>query len=202
MRLFELIASRKLHDRVIFRGLKISVENRKGSVRSGTDADGKDWSMFYTIPYGYIRGTMGVDGDHVDCFVGPNQDAENVYVIHTKNPKTGRYDEDKCMLGFKTAQDAKYAFLRHYTSSKFFGSMDTIPFEDFRRKALGTKDAPSKIVASVGISVGDQVIVDGIKYRMVVKKIKGRMLWLEAKGPFNTYDSHTIMRPITAVQKI
>ena len=48
-------------------GMDISIENKKGSVRSGTDKDGHDWSIKMNFDYGYIRGTVGKDKDHVDC---------------------------------------------------------------------------------------------------------------------------------------
>ena len=41
----------------------ITIENPKGSERSGTDANGKKWSVKMNNTYGYIRGTEGVDGD-------------------------------------------------------------------------------------------------------------------------------------------
>ena len=38
-------------------GYDISIENPRGSVRSGTDADGKKWSVTMNNTYGYIKGT-------------------------------------------------------------------------------------------------------------------------------------------------
>jgi hypothetical protein len=61
-------------------------------------------------PYGYIRRTEGADEEHIDCFVGPVEDAENVYVVHIKDPKTDKYDEDKVMLGFNSKEEAEKAF--------------------------------------------------------------------------------------------
>ena len=49
-------------------GFDITIENPKGSERSGTDATGKKWSHARNNTYGYIRGTEGVDGDHIDVF--------------------------------------------------------------------------------------------------------------------------------------
>ena len=143
----ELFANYKLDGRTTFQGLPISIENDRGSTRSGVDSDGKPWSVTMTYPYGYIRRTEGVDGDHVDCFIGPNKEAPNVYVIHTVDPKTGKYDEDKVCLGFSNAQDAKQAFLENYSSPKFFGSLETLPFAEFKKKVLDTKDHPGKITA-------------------------------------------------------
>lgn len=145
--LLEVLANRKLHGRLKFRGLDISIENRKGSIRSGIDKNGKPWSVKMTYDYGYIRRSQGVDGDHVDCFVGPDLDAKFVYVIHRQDPDTKAYDEDKCMIGFSSPKVAKDAFNENYDKPGNFGGIDIIPFEKFKEKVLATKDKPQKLAA-------------------------------------------------------
>lgn len=147
----DILAQRKLHARIKFRGLNISIENRKGSTRSGVSKEGVPWKVTMTAPYGYFRNSMGVDGDHVDCFVGPNEMAKQVYVIHAKNPSTGKYDEDKVMVGFESAIEAKKVFLENYSDPGFYGSMDSISWDKFKEKVLATKDKPMKIVAEVKV---------------------------------------------------
>jgi hypothetical protein len=139
LNLVQLLAQRALEGKIVFQGLQVSIENGKGSVRKGVGKDGKPWSVKMTWPYGYIRRTAGVDGDHVDCFIGPNLQATTAYVVHTKEPTTGGYDEDKCMLGFDSAAAAKKAFLENYSSAKFFGSMDEIPMDRFKEKVWPRK---------------------------------------------------------------
>ena len=58
---------RKGHVRID--GYDITIENPKGSERSGTDAKGNRWTSKMNNTYGYIRGTEGVDGDHIDVFL-------------------------------------------------------------------------------------------------------------------------------------
>jgi hypothetical protein len=143
MRLFNLLdlfANRKLHYRTTFQNLPISIENRKGSIRRG-----KDWKVKMTHPYGYIRLSQGVDGDHVDCFIGPNKNAKIAYVIHTQNPATNDYDEDKVMLGFDSPEAAKQAFLENYSSPKFYSSMDSVPMKDLRKKLVESRRNPRKL---------------------------------------------------------
>ena len=135
----------KLQDRRIFQGLKISIENKKGSVRRGTDSDGHKWAIKMNYDYGYIRNTVGVDGDHLDCYIGDNEDAPNVYVIHQKIPGTKTYDEDKCMLGFDTLEDAKKAYMRQYDKAGFYGGVDIIPIEVFRERVVLKKNHNKKI---------------------------------------------------------
>ena len=141
-----------------FQGMDITIENRKGSIRRWKDRNGKTGEIKMTHAYGYIRGTQGVDGDHVDCFLGPNPDATHAYVIHAMAvPDFKRYDEDKVMLGFDSAEDAKRAFLENYTDPRFFGSMHTLPMDEFKKKALATKDKPAMIKA---LSDADQADYD------------------------------------------
>jgi len=123
----------KLHGRMMFQGLPISIENERGTMRRGKDKDGHEWQTFMHIKYGYIRLTEGTDGDHVDCYIGPAQDSERVFVIHQNDPVTGKYDEDKVMFGFRTSKEAKKAYLRQYDRPGFFGSMDEYSMDEFKQ---------------------------------------------------------------------
>lgn len=129
----------KLHGTIDMHGLHIKVENRKGSVRSGKDPGGKEWSIKMTYPYGYISRTKAADDEHVDCYVGDNRKSEKVFVIHQVVPKTGKYDEDKCMLGFNSSKEAKKAYLNHYDSPKFFGSMTEMTIDKFKESLKKNK---------------------------------------------------------------
>lgn len=122
----------KLQGKIIFQGLPISIENERGSVRRGEDAEGKEWATFMHYPYGYIRATEGTDGDHVDCYIGPNHNSVMVFIIHQQDPVTKQYDEDKCMLGFSSAPEAKEAYLRQYNKSGFYQSMTIVTISAFK----------------------------------------------------------------------
>jgi len=128
----------KLSRRMTFRGLDISIETDKGEKRHWFDPHTqRSGNTTMKLPYGYIRRTKGVDGDHVDVYVGPNERAKNVYIIHQmKAPEFKTYDEDKCMLGLLSADAAKKAYLAHYDNPKFFGSMTVMPFDEFKEKVL------------------------------------------------------------------
>ncbi len=134
-----LSKARKLHYKTTFRGLPISIENRRGSKRYWYDPPTKrTGETLMRWPYGYIRMTEGADGDHVDVFMGAHEDAKSVYVIHQlKSPAFKEPDEDKVMLGFLTARAAKKAYLLHFDSPKFYGSMTVIPIQQFVDHALG-----------------------------------------------------------------
>lgn len=94
----------------------VTIENPKGSERSGTDANGKKWSVKMNNTYGYIRGTEGVDGDHIDVFLAEDMDkwdGKYVFVIDQYNPD-GTFDEHKVMLGFNSMEEARSAYLSNY----------------------------------------------------------------------------------------
>ncbi|PJZ51641.1 hypothetical protein CH380_19145 [Leptospira adleri] len=94
----------KIHD------LPITIENPAGSSRKGIDPDGKSWETKMNHHYGYIKGSKGNDGDHIDVFIGPNPNSEIVFVINQVNPKTKEFDEHKVMLGFDSDEDARNGY--------------------------------------------------------------------------------------------
>jgi len=122
----------KLQGRIKFQGLPISIENERGTMRRGEDKDGHEWASFMHIPYGYIRLTEGTDGDHVDCYLGPDSFSVDVFVVHQNDPVTGKYDEDKVMLGFGGYAEARRAYMRQYDRPGFFGSMDHCQMDEFK----------------------------------------------------------------------
>jgi hypothetical protein len=152
-------SAKKLDARTTFKNLDISIETDKGNYREWydphTDTKGRTLMKY---PYGYIRMSEGLDGDHVDCFVGPNEDATAVYVITTnKGPDFKQIDEQKCMLGFNNAEEAKDAFLAHYTDKRFFNKMTALPYAEFEKKVLATREQPKKIANTNTGTFNDQV---------------------------------------------
>ena len=116
----------------------VTIEQPAGSVRRGTDANGKKWETTMQNTYGYIRGTEGVDGDHIDVFLSNNFDAwdgQRVVIVDQYNPD-GSFDEHKVMLGFNDKADAINAYLANYengweNSRKLVYSSATL--EDFEK---------------------------------------------------------------------
>jgi N12 class adenine-specific DNA methylase len=108
----------------------ITIEQPQGSVRKGTDANGKQWKSKMHNTYGYFRGTEGVDGDHIDVFLSNDIDGWNgrkVYVVDQYNPD-GTFDEHKVMLGFNDMDEAKSDYLANYEKG----------WEDGRRIVVST----------------------------------------------------------------
>ena len=116
----------------------ITIEQPEGSIRRGTDADGKQWESKMHNTYGYIRGTEGVDGDHIDVFLSNDMDGWNgaqVFVVDQYNPD-GTFDEHKVMLGFNDASDAKNNYLANYEKGWENGrriDVSAVSLEDFEK---------------------------------------------------------------------
>ena len=118
---------------VVVNGFAITIENPKGSVRSGVDPDGKEWSQKMNHTYGYFDSTLGKDGDAIDVFIGDNPLSEVVYVIDQNDVVTGKFDESKVMFGFDTQADAKRAYMSNYSRGwRGFGSITKVSVLDFK----------------------------------------------------------------------
>ena len=113
-------------------GLNITIEQPKGSIRRGTDANGKQWESEMHNTYGYIRGTESVDGDHIDIFLSDNPTEGNVFVVDQIN-KDGSFDEHKVMYGFPDMESAKRAYLSNYEEGwQGLGNITEVSKEDFK----------------------------------------------------------------------
>ena len=114
-------------------GFDVTIEQPAGSVRSGKDVNGKEWSVTMSNTYGYIRGTEGVDGDHIDVFLGPDMNSDMVYVVDQVNTD-GSFDEHKVMMGFPSLEDARSAYLSNYEEGwKGLGNITGVTLDGFKK---------------------------------------------------------------------
>lgn len=154
-----------------FGGYDYTIENPKGSTRSGKDADGKEWKVTMHDTYGYIRGKFGKDGDHLDMFINDKEDLDNwngdVFVVDQVNPD-GSFDEHKVMYGYDSMDDAKKAYLANYSKGwkgignitgaskdEFDKWLDTSnrklkPFADYAKVKFSLKDIKPVGVGAFG----------------------------------------------------
>lgn len=154
-----------------FGGYDYTIENPKGSTRSGKDADGKEWEVTMHDTYGYIRGKYGKDGDHLDMFINDKADLDNwngdVFVVDQVNPD-GSFDEHKVMYGFDSMDDAEKAYLANYSEGwqglgnitgaskdEFDKWLDTSnrklkPFADYAKVKFSLKDIKPVGVGAFG----------------------------------------------------
>lgn len=156
-----------------FGGYDYTIENPKGSTRSGKDADGKEWKVIMHDTYGYIRGKFGKDGDHLDMFINDKADLDNwngdVFVVDQVNPD-GSFDEHKVMYGYDSMDDAKKAYLANYSDGwqglgnitgaskdEFDKWLDTSnrklkPFADYAKVKFSLKSKPVRFEAGKKLS--------------------------------------------------
>ena len=115
-------------------GFDVSIEQPKGSVRRGTDADGKQWEQVMNNTYGYLRGTEGVDGDHIDVFLSDDPSQGDVFVVDQVN-RDGSFDEHKVMYGFADEESARQAYLANYEDGwTGLGAIPRVCRDEFRKR--------------------------------------------------------------------
>lgn len=135
---------RKGHHRI--GGLDVSIENPQGSIRRSKPNAPVKWETEMQHHYGYIRGTVGQDGDHIDTFVKPGTADDfsgTVFVVDQVDPGTGKPDEHKVMLGFDTEAEARDAYLSNYQSGwKGLGAITATPMADFKTWLKGDTNKP------------------------------------------------------------
>lgn len=123
-------------------GMEISIENPAGSERSGVDEDGRSWSQEMATDYGYIKGTVGFDKDHVDTFITPGYTGGNgqVFVVNQFN-KAGEFDEHKVVLGASSAEQAMKVYNSNYAKG-WDGGKTVVPMTTQRFREWAKSDAP------------------------------------------------------------
>ena len=115
-------------------GFEISVENAKGSIRSKTnEKTGKSWSVKMNNDYGYLRGTVGKDKDHLDAFLADDyKENQPVYIVNQTTPD-GKFDEHKVMMGFDNKEDALDAYKSNYNKGAIhYSDIVEMPMDEFK----------------------------------------------------------------------
>ena len=113
----------ELLERIMYQNIPIAIENDEGSIRKWKNEKGESGKVQMFYKYGFIEGTKGVDNEEIDCFIGHNPYAPNVYVI-----RLGKDDfEEKIMFGFDSQESARDAFLAHYQDQEYLGEIIEMP---------------------------------------------------------------------------
>lgn len=146
-------------------GLDISIENPAGSRRR------PEWPPLKSH-YGYIKGTVGKDKDHLDVFIKPGTPTDHagpVFVIDQNN-QAGRFDEHKIMLGWPDEAAARAGYLENYTKGwTGLGAITPMTLEQFKdwidngdtKRPLGETDRPAGETKS---AAGETITIDGREY--------------------------------------
>ena len=146
-------------------GYDITIEQPKGSIRRGTDDNGKQWEQEMHNTYGYIRGTEGVDGDHIDVFLSDDPTSGDVFVVDQVD-QMGIFDEHKVMYGFPDIESAKAAYLSNYEEGwQGCGAITPVSKEEFKKwiESSHRKTKPFSEYASVKTN-GDTQLGEGSPY--------------------------------------
>ena len=134
-------------------GFDISIENPKGSERVAKDGSWRVPSM--PAHYGYIKGTVGADKDHLDVFIGPNPESSTAWVINqvVADSSPAKFDEHKVMIGFDSADEAKKAYLDSFEKgygARVFGSMTgALTIDELKAKIESGELSRKKFVGPV-----------------------------------------------------
>ncbi|WP_151721071.1 PLxRFG domain-containing protein [Acinetobacter ursingii] len=117
---------------VNIQGLDISIENPKGSTRSGKRPDGSEWSHTMSDHYGYIKRTTGADNEHIDTYVGNHPESDHVFVVDQLDQQTGGFDEHKVMLGFNDLDSATKAYKSNFDDGWKVGPIKSMNIDEFK----------------------------------------------------------------------
>lgn len=151
-------------------GFDITIEQPSGSVRSGKDANGKEWSVTMNNTYGYIRGTESVDGDHIDVFLGPDMNSDIVYVVDQVNTD-GSFDEHKVMIGFSSLEDARSAYLSNYEDGwQGLGNITGVALDEFKKWIDSSKRKTKPFSEYKGIKREEEILPRKVKKLSLVDK--------------------------------
>ena len=151
-------------------GFDVTIEQPAGSVRSGKDANGKEWSVTMDNTYGYIRGTKGVDGDHIDVFLGPDMNSDMVYVVDQVNTD-GSFDEHKVMIGFSSLEDARSAYLSNYEDGwQGLGNITGVALDEFKKWIDSSKRKTKPFSEYKGIKREEEILPRKVKKLSLVDK--------------------------------
>ena len=144
----------------------VTIENPKGSERSGTDANGKKWSVKMNNTYGYIRGTEGVSEEDAqgaaegvtpqsatDATEKPTK-PEVKYDYHVKM-KDGSGNAVSGRVTNLSADGVEIEFDAPYNGKM----VDRIPLADFDNGVSEIADANGNVLWNETEAVGDTEVV-------------------------------------------
>jgi uncharacterized protein len=129
-------------ERRVFQGFNIAVEHKAGSQRYWTDEAGREIGrVVMKHDYGFFEDHVGSDKQQLDVYLGPYQDAKDVFVVQQRKlPDYVSRDEDKVFLGFANPTDAKMAFVSHrHDGDAAYGGISGMSLAKFRKKLKDRK---------------------------------------------------------------
>jgi hypothetical protein len=121
--------STKHEGMMLYHALPVRIETPKGGVRSGPG-----WSHVLPADYGFIDNVPAADGDNLDCYVGPEPESNDAYVVDQLKLDGKSFDEHKVVLGCSTPESAEELYRAgHHLSDRVFGAITRFSMPMFRR---------------------------------------------------------------------
>ncbi len=176
--------------RAILGGLLFRIENPKGTVRTGTDKDGRSWAVALPADYGYVSDVEGADGDEVDAFLGDAAWSTKVWIADMVDPETGLWDEHKCFVGFADEQEVRTVLREAYddgAKKDRVGSLTEMGLDEFHlwlHKGIA-KDEP---LANADCGTGAGGFKPGNKCATGIGKIEIEETMMGGKPSFVLHD--------------
>ena len=178
---------------ISIQGLPITIENPRGSVRSGKDINGKEWSVNMPAHYGYIKRTKGADGDNIDVYIGDNPSSSKVFIFDQIDKDTKNFDEHKVMIGFNSQQEAEQYYKSAFNDG--FGGdrvgaitqMDIKEFKNWLNKSNNKKPVAYKKASDDDKQEPKEIIYNGTKISQILVKSRE-----EGKPPIKKWAVQTI----------
>lgn len=142
-------------------GMDVSIENPAGTVREDKHNTPPQWGTEMQAHYGYIRGTLGHDKDHLDVFVktGTPENFDGTAYVVNQNHANGKFDEHKVILGPTSLKEARELYLDHYTPGwapriRSIVPMDMDEFKAwaFDKSKNGPSGGPARLKSEVPVT--------------------------------------------------
>ncbi len=189
----KLTEGRGIVDRIVLDGMDISIEVEAGGTRSGVNFKGERWENKVKAAYGYILGTNSPDGEHLDVWVKKNaKDGRPVFVIHQLTPDGSKYDEDKVMLGYSSADEAIKAFKDHaFKPENMFGGCSEFGIEHFKVIAYQASNSKAMLASQ---KMFDKFVEKGLLPKGIKSPIQVSQIVKEGAnmGLYISYKSHIV----------
>ena len=105
-------------DIIHLHGLRIAIENAKGSTRRGVGKDGKPWTCVLPAHYGEIGQTEGADGDKVDAYIGQHPKSTKVFVVDQVDADSKKFDEHKSFISFANERQVRATYAKAFSDGR------------------------------------------------------------------------------------
>lgn len=127
---------------IALHGMRIAIESRAGGWRKKFNKDGTlRWKCRMPAHYGYVKGSMGADGDQVDVYLAEDAaDPACPVFVFDQHKLSGEFDEHKTVLGARTRREATAIYDGGFSDGsgpRRRRGCTIMTVEEFRSKALG-----------------------------------------------------------------